>query len=188
MKNKLIIFTGPSAVGKASIEKELFQNEELKLQLSISATTRKPREGEIDGMHYYFISSKEFDEKIKNNDFIEWNEHFSNKYGTLKSEITRIQKLNKIPFIEVEVIGAKNIINDYKDESIISIFIAPPSIEDLEKRMINRATETKEQIQERLCRVEKELGYKHIFDFVIINDEIKIASKKIKKIIQSEIL
>ena len=184
MNNKLVVFTGPSAVGKATIEKGLFSDPSLKLQLSVSATTRKPRKGEIDGVHYHFITNEKFIEKIKSNEFIEWNEHFSNKYGTLKSEIKRISDLGHIPFIEVEVIGAKNIISDFNDEDITTIFIVPPSIENLRERMTERGTETSKQIEERLARVKEELTYKDMFQHVIVNDDVEKATNEVKEIIR----
>ena len=184
MKNKLIVFTGPSAVGKATIEKELFKDPKLKLCLSVSATTRNPREGEVEGKHYYFINKEEFNKKIKENEFIEWNEHFSNKYGTLASEIERISNEGKVPFMEVDVMGAKNIINNYPAEQIISIFIAPPSIEALEGRIEERATESSEQIRERLSRVKEELTYKKLFQHVVINDNVEAAVTQVKKILK----
>lgn len=180
MINKLVVFTGPSAVGKATIEKHLFEDKELKLKLSISATTRKPREGEVDGTHYYFITPEEFDKKIENNEFIEWNKHFSNKYGTLKSEIKRISNDGNIPFIEVEVIGAKNIIENNKDENLISIFIKPPSLEELEKRIRLRGSENEEQIIERMSRVKEELQYIDMFQYCIVNDNITKAVEEAK--------
>lgn len=184
MKNKLILFAGPSAVGKATIERELFNDSSLNLCLSVSATTRAPREGEKDGVHYYFITHDDFNNKIKNNDFIEWNEHFSNKYGTLKNEITRIQSNGNVPFIEVEVIGAKNIINNFGNENLISIFIAPPSIQSLRDRMSARGTETSDGIEERLARVKKELKYQNIFQHVVVNDDLNKAIHEVKKIIR----
>ena len=184
MINKLIVFTGPSGVGKATIEHELFNDVDLKLHLSVSATTRAPRKGEIDGVHYHFISHEEFDKRIANDEFIEWNEHFSNKYGTLKSEIDRISNLGMIPFIEVEVIGAKNIIESFGEDKLISIFIAPPSIEDLRKRIIGRGTETAEQVELRLSRVEEEVGYANLFQHVIVNDDLQRAVAEVKKVIK----
>ena len=184
MKNKFILFTGPSAVGKATIEKELFKDDSLNLRLSVSATTRAPREGEVDGVHYYFITKEDFDKRIENDEFIEWNQHFSNKYGTLKSEIDRIQSNGNIPFIEVEVIGAANIIGEFGQENLISIFIAPPSIEDLRERMIERGTETLEQIEERLSRVQEEMKSSHIFQHIVINDDLDETIEKVKSIIR----
>lgn len=184
MKNKLIVFTGSSGVGKYTIEKELLKDKDLNIQVSISATTRKPRVNEKDGVHYYFISKKEFNKRIKKNDFIEWNQHFSNKYGTLKSEITKIFNENKTPFIEVEVMGAKNIIKNFDKKNLISIFVSPPSVEEIKKRIILRNTETKKQIKERISRINEEMKYINLFDYVVVNDDLDICVQKIKKIIQ----
>lgn len=184
--NKLVVFTGPSAVGKATIEKRLFNDESLKLRFSISATTRKPRPGEVDGVHYHFMSHEQFDEKIKNDEFIEWNEHFSNKYGTLKSEVERISSEGYKPFIEVEVIGAKNIIEQYGNENLVSIFIAPPTLEDLRKRMLERGTETQEQVNGRLDRVRHELEFTHLFQHVVVNDSIDNAVQQVKDILKGK--
>ncbi|NQZ66039.1 MAG: guanylate kinase [Mycoplasmatales bacterium] len=184
MNKKLVVFTGPSAVGKATIEKHLFNDESLKLELSISATTRRPREGEIDGVHYYFISGEEFDKKIKNNEFIEWNEHFSNKYGTLKSEINRIIDKGNVPFMEVEVIGAMNILENYKDEETISFFIRPPSMKELENRIRARGSETEEEISERMARVYDEMTFINKFQHVVVNDDVMKAVENVTNIIK----
>lgn len=184
MKNKLIIFTGPSAVGKATLEKGLFATKDLKLKLSISATTREPREGEVDGVHYHFISHDKFQELIDKKEFIEWNEHFSNKYGTLKSEVTRIQNEGNVPFLEVEVVGAMNVIEEFGNENVVSIFISPPSIDELRDRLKNRGTETSKQIEERIDRVKVELGYTDKFQHIVINDEVEKATNEIIEILR----
>ena len=185
--NKLIIFTGPSAVGKATIEKELFKNKNLKLALSVSATTRKPRQTETDGEHYTFISHEEFDQKIKNNEFLEWNEHFFNKYGTLYSEIKRIKSNGYNPFLEVEVIGAKNILEKYDPKHVVSIFIAPPSLEALMKRIKERGTETQAEIDSRLSRAKEELSYSDMFDYVVVNDDLTKTVKEVEEILLKEL-
>lgn len=184
--SKLIIFTGPSGVGKATIEENLFKIKELKLKFSVSATTRKPRDYEKNGEHYHFISSEEFNEKINNNDFLEWNEHFSNRYGTLKEEVDRIVKEGDNPFLEVDIEGAKSVVNNY-DGDFFSIFILPPSIQELEKRIRIRNTETEDQIQKRLERYKIELAMKDNFTYVVVNDNIDKTVKKIKEIIQKEV-
>ncbi len=184
MKKKLIVFTGPSGVGKHTIEKELLKDKNLNIQFSISATTRKPRSGEKDGIDYHFISQKEFDNKIKNDDFIEWNQHFSHKYGTLKSEVQKIFNQNKIPFIEVEVIGAKNIIENFGNKNLVSIFISSPSKEEIKKRILTRNTETKDQVKQRMLRLEEEMKYVNLFDHVIVNDKLANCVEKVKTIIQ----
>ncbi|WKX02717.1 guanylate kinase [Candidatus Mycoplasma mahonii] len=185
--NKIIIFTGPSGVGKATLEKLLFDNEDLKLEFSISATTRKPRKTEKNGQEYYFLTEKEFDQKIDDGDFIEWNEHFSNKYGTLKSEIKRIQDNGNLPFLEVETFGAENILNELNKEDVISIFVEPPSIVELKRRIIYRETESIIEIDERMKKVYEELTKTNIFDLVVVNDYPEKAVAKIKAFILGNI-
>ncbi|CAM9119816.1 guanylate kinase [Mycoplasma todarodis] len=184
-KGKLIVFTGPSAVGKATVEQHLFDNPELKIGFSVSATTRAPREGEVDGKHYFFLSKEEFEEKITSNDFIEWNEHFQNKYGTLKSEVNRILEEGKNAFLELEPYGTMNVVKHYADNQsdLITIFLAPPSIEVLEERMRSRGTETEEQIRVRLARAEEEISFAPKFNHVVINDDPKRAADEIAELI-----
>ncbi len=185
--NKIVVLSGPSGVGKATVEKHLFNNKELKLALSISATTRDKREGETNGKEYYFISDEDFVGKINNNEFLEWNEHFSNKYGTLKSEISRLQEDGKIPFLEIETHGAENVIKELGDENVISIFLSPPSLEELEKRIRNRKTENDQQIKERMIKVEEEMSKINEFDFEVKNDIAKDAAEKIIEYIKGNL-
>lgn len=187
LNKKLIVFTGPSGVGKATIEHELFKIEELKLSLSVSATTRQPREGEVDGVHYHFLTHEQFDDLVEANAFVEWNKHFSNRYGTLKSEIDRIMDAGGNPFLEIETIGAKNIIETFGKDKIISIFIAPPSLEALKDRIRSRGTETDDQLAERFSRVEEELSYQPLFDHVVINDTLEHAVEEVKDILIREL-
>ncbi|MCK5945902.1 MAG: guanylate kinase [Mycoplasmataceae bacterium] len=184
--DKIVVFSGPSGVGKATIEKILFANKDLKLRLSCSATTRKRREGEVEGEHYYFISKEEFNNKIRNNEFVEWNEHFSNKYGTLKTELTRIKNNGETPFIEVEPVGAKNIFDQFEEPDVGSFFISPPSLEELKERIISRGSETTEQIDERMERVKSELGYIDLFDYNIVNDSVEEAARKVTAALEEE--
>ena len=186
-KGKLIIFSGPSGVGKATIEKGLFKDENLKLKLSCSATTRKSRAGEVHGKHYYFIEKNEFNEMVKKDMFVEWNEHFSNKYGTLKSEIKKIMDDGKNPFLEVETNGAINIMKQYNNEEIISIFIKPPSVKELENRIRARGTETEAQIKERTKRVKEEMELSKCFQYVVENDAVEKAISDVSKIIKKEL-
>lgn len=134
---KLIVLIGPSGVGKGSIEEILFQNPNLKIKLSVSATTRDKRPNEVDGKNYYFISKEDFKNKIKNNEFLEWNKHFNNYYGTLKSEVDNIIKEGYSPILEIETVGALNIMKMYeqanKSDQLVTIFIAPPTFDDLKK-------------------------------------------------------
>lgn len=187
--SKVILITGPSGVGKGTIEKELFKDEKLNLVFSVSATTRPKREGEIEGFHYFFIEKDEFFKLIEEDKFLEYNNHFDNYYGTLVSEVEKKLSQNKNVLIEVETNGAVNIINKLKQQKrediLISIFIVPPSMEELEARIRKRETETEEQIKKRLKRAEEELQYKLYFQHVIKNDNINIAVETIKKIIEN---
>lgn len=191
MKNKVIILVGPSGVGKGSIEKELFKDPSLKLILSCSMTTRKPREQEIEGKHYFFVDEKTFLQKIENKEFIEWNKHFNNYYGTLKSEIDKILLEKNNPILEIETNGAMNVIEFYKQnnqlDNLISIFIKPPSLNELKQRIQNRGTETQEQIDQRLIKAEEEFKLEGIFDYSVINDTVENAVEKIAKIIKLHI-
>lgn len=186
-KKQFVVFTGPSGVGKATIENELFKDESLKLSLSVSATTRSPRQGEIDGVHYYFLSHEAFDELIKDDQFIEWNAHFSNKYGTLKSEVEKISQKGYHAFLEIEVMGAKKVIEKFGKDNVLSIFIAPPSIETLRERIKIRGSESEKQLEERLARVEEEMSYQDIFDYVVYNDDLSQAVTEIKSILKKEL-
>ncbi|WP_027122427.1 guanylate kinase [Metamycoplasma spumans] len=190
MNKKLIIFAGPSGVGKGTVEKLLFEDKSLKLKLSVSMTTRKAREGEVDGVHYYFVSKETFDACLADNRLIEYSMHFDNYYGTLYSEITRICEQSKIPFLEIETNGAKQIIDYYKKEGkqdeICSIFLMPPSFKELEKRIGGRNTESDELINKRLNKAHEEIGCSTLFQYVVINNDIEQTANEIKEIIKKE--
>ncbi|WGI36539.1 guanylate kinase [Mesomycoplasma lagogenitalium] len=192
-KNKLIILAGPSGVGKGTVENILFADEKLKniLKLSCSATTRKARQNETDGIHYYFISEEDFLKKIENNEFIEWNKHFNNYYGTLYSEIKKINKEGYLPLLEIETVGALNIMKYYNDKNkknaVISIFLAPPSLDELKTRIKNRGTENQDEIDIRIRKAEEEIAEMDKFIHKIVNDTPEKAAQKIKEIILKEI-
>ncbi|WP_027120844.1 guanylate kinase [Mycoplasmopsis lipofaciens] len=188
-KKPLIIFTGPSGVGKGTIEPFLFKSEKLKLQLSCSTTTRKPREGEINGIHYFYITKEKFEDHIKNNELIEYSFHFDNYYGTLYTELDRILKLNKIPFLEIETNGAKQILEKMKNSEeyqVLTFFILPPDLNELKRRILNRNTETQDAIQKRLKKAEEEIEDRHIFKYNILNDVPERAASEIESIIIKE--
>lgn len=188
-KKPIIIFTGPSGVGKGTIEELLFQFKELKLSLSCSATTRAPRNGEIDGQHYYFISKEDFKNKIDNNQFIEYSFHFDNYYGTLFSEIDRIHNEGNVPLLEIETNGAMQILEKTKDNHnyyLITIFVLPPSIQDLESRIINRNTESKESLKKRIIKAQEEMSCKSKFKYLITNDVPERAANEIREILIKE--
>ena len=184
MKNfkKLIIITGPSGVGKGTIVKKLLDTDK-DIWLSISATTRKPREGEKNGENYYFISHEKFRDMIDKKEFLEWAQFAGNYYGTPFSTVT--EKINKgfIVLLEIEVEGAKQI--KEKFPKALSIFLLPPSMEELEKRIRNRGTEKEDAINKRLSRANYEITCSHKFDFVLTNHDIDETVKGVFKIIKS---
>ncbi|MGL5357784.1 MAG: guanylate kinase [Metamycoplasmataceae bacterium] len=188
--NKIIIIAGPSGVGKGTIEKELFKIKELNLIFSVSATTRDKRDGEKEGESYYFITKEKFNEKIKNNEFLEWSMHLNNFYGTLIKEVeTKLEKGFNV-LVEVDTIGAINIINKYKEmnqeDQLITIFIEPPSLKELEKRIRNRNTELDDQIKIRLEKAKIEIEERNNFSYCIINKTIENSVKMIYDLIIRE--
>ncbi len=178
---RLIVFTGPSGVGKATVEKFFINDKDLNLHFSISATTRLPREGEVDGVHYHFLSREDFVQNIADEQFVEWAEYAGNYYGTLKSEIKNNIEKGKTVFLEIEVVGAKRIMNLFED--CTTIFLAPPSLDDLKQRLINRNTDSIEVIEERLKIAKGELDAAKFFKHVVINYDPQRAANKIKQII-----
>lgn len=185
--SKIIIITGPSGVGKGTIENELFKINELNLSLSCSVTTRKKRDGEVQGEHYYFIDKEDFINKINNDEFLEYSKHFDNYYGTLKSEVNKLLENGKNVIVEVDTIGAINIINklkDKKENNLISIFIKPPNLGVLEERIRKRNSENDESIKKRLLKAKKEIKQTSYFMFIIINNNLMNSVKEIVKIIK----
>ncbi len=171
---KLIIFSAPSGSGKTTIVKEVLKKF-TNLEFSISACSRAPREGEIHAKDYYFLSVDDFKQRIKNEDFIEWEEvYLNNFYGTLKSEANRIwEKGNHVVF-DVDVKGGLNIKKQFGDRAL-AFFIKAPSIQELRRRLEKRGTETEEQINKRINKAEYELGFAKDFDVVILNDVLEKA-------------
>lgn len=178
----LIVLSGPSGVGKGTICKKLI--EYFNAWYSVSVTTREKRNGEIEGKDYFYVSKEEFEEKIRDNDFLEYAIYNNNYYGTLKSKINEKLDNNIDVFVEIEVNGAKNIKNIYKDS--VLIYILPPSLEELKERLIERNTEDEETINKRMQITKKELKEIDIYDYVIVNDDLEIAIDKVKNIIESE--
>ncbi len=182
VKNKIIIITAPSGSGKSTIIKYLLEKYK-NLELSISATTRQARINEKNGREYYFISLEEYKKKIKNDEFVEWEEVYKDIfYGTLSTEVERIWRANKIAVFDIDVKGAIALQKKFPENST-SIFIKTKSIEVLEERLINRKTENKEQINLRISKAKQELESEKMFDFTIINDELEDAKKQISEIL-----
>lgn len=172
---KVIILSAPSGAGKTTIIKTLVQ-EIPQLVFSVSATTREPREGEIDGKDYYFLSNEEFNKKKENNEFVEYEEVYAGlQYGTLKQEVTRIWGNGQIAVFDVDVKGGVNIKKTYGDKALL-LFIEPPSLGELEKRLRERGTESEEVLQMRLKKADEEIDFiKAHFDKKIINDHLPDA-------------
>ncbi len=172
---KLIVFSAPSGSGKTTIVKSLMAKHSNLFGFSISATNRQKRDNEIDGRDYYFISKEDFEVKIKNNDFIEWEEVYQGTfYGTLKSEIQRIHGLNQHILFDIDVIGGLNIKKLYPDNTL-SIFVMPPSTKVLEERLKARQSETAEMLKKRMDKAIYELSKANLFDKIIINDDLQKA-------------
>ncbi|WP_196891142.1 guanylate kinase [Aureivirga marina] len=182
-KGKLIVFSAPSGSGKTTIVRHLLQQEELKLDFSISAASRNKRPNEVHGKDYYFISANEFKSHIENNDFVEWEEVYTNNfYGTLKSELERIWAQGKSVIFDIDVIGGLNIKKQFPEQTL-AIFVQPPSIEEMERRLRGRQTETEEKIKERVAKAEKEMQYKTDFDTILINDDLDVAKVDAYKLV-----
>ena len=184
MKNlkKLIIITGPSGVGKGTVVKELLDRNK-DIWLSISATTRNPRVGEKDGLNYYFISVERFKDMIDKKEFLEWAQFAGNYYGTPLSTVNEKIEKGFIVLLEIEVEGAKQIKEKFPES--LSIFLLPPSKEELEKRIRNRGTEKEEAIDRRLSRANYEIASSDQFDFVLTNHDVDETVKEVFKIIKS---
>ncbi len=182
-QNKIIIITAPSGAGKTSITRFLL-NKYRAFAFSISATTRSSRNNEQHGRDYYFISVNEFQQHIRQNDFVEWEMVYEGKYyGTLKSETKRIWNENKTPLLDIDVHGAIHVQQQLPATSL-SVFIQPPSVDVLRKRLQNRGTETEESIATRLGKAAYELSFTHAFDVVIVNDNFEAACKETESAIQ----
>ena len=185
MNNKLIIIAAPSGAGKTSVTKYLLKALPGRLAFSISCATRPPRNYEVDKVDYYFINAEEFKTRIAHNEFVEWEMVYEGKYyGTLKSELQRIWMMNKAPLLDVDVQGGINIRKQFPNNSF-SLFIEPPSIEELERRLKARGTETAESLKARLEKASYEMTFKDRFDHVIINDSLDRACKEAEMVVRN---
>ena len=186
MKGKLIIVSAPSGSGKSTIVNWLMQEHpELRLYFSISCTSRAPRGTEQNGVEYFFLTPEEFKEKIQNDEFLEYEEVYENRfYGTLKQQVERQREQGQNVVFDVDVKGGINIKKFYGDEAM-SLFIQPPSIEELRRRLVGRATDTPEAIEQRLAKAEYELTFAPQFDHVIVNDDLETAKQETLRLVQS---
>ena len=182
-EGKMFIFTAPSGAGKTTIVRHLLKQYDF-LGFSISATTREKRAHEVDGKDYYFLSKEEFDKRVKNDEFVEWEEVYEDRYGTLKSEVERVWALNKHVVFDIEVKGATNIKKLYGDRCK-AIFIKPPSLKILIERLTNRNTESESSLRKRIARVKREMTYQNSFDAVLVNDLLEVALKEAEFFIET---
>ncbi len=182
-KNLIIVVSAPSGVGKTTVIRYLMSLR-TNLALSISATTRKPRAGEQHGVDYYFLSVPEFEEKIKNNEFVEYARVHDNLYGTLYSEINRHLHSGNDLILELDVQGMKSIKNKFP--WAVTVFMLPPSLKEMETRLINRGTEGKEKIQKRLKHAFEEMKLRSDFDYTIVNYEVEQSANDLDTIIRAE--
>lgn len=183
ISGKSIIFSAPSGSGKTTLVKYLLGLYP-QLEFSISSCSRAPRGNEQDGVDYHFLGLAGFKQKIAEDAFLEYEEVYENQfYGTLKSELKRIWDKNHIVIFDVDVVGGKNI-KTLLGDSALSIFIAPPSIAEMERRLRNRATDNEEQIQKRVAKAAFEMEFQDAFDQVIINDDLSTAQKEIRTIVE----
>lgn len=182
MKHVLLAVSGPSGVGKGTMVKTLLSRRTDVVE-SVSCTTRAPREGEVNGKHYFFLSKEEFERRIREDDFLEYDEHFGNYYGTPKSFVRETLK-EKSVIMEIDVIGALNAKKTFPE--CILVMVVPPSVEELKRRLSGRGSETEEQISGRLARMEYELSRKGEYDHIIVNDDLEKAIEALSNIIDGE--
>lgn len=177
-QGKLIVFSAPSGSGKTTIVKHLLTISELSLAFSISATSRYMRDGEVDGKDYYFISAEEFQKKIEEKAFVEYEEVYKdNYYGTLKSEVERIWADGKHVVFDIDVVGGLNIKSQFPDQTL-AVFVSPPSVEELERRLRFRQTESDEKIAMRLAKAEREISRAPEFDVILENHDLETAKEE----------
>lgn len=182
--NKIIIIAAPSGSGKTSVTRHLLKAFDGKLAFSVSCATRQPRNHEKNGVDYYFISPEEFKQRIANHEFAEWEMVYEGKYyGTLKSELQRMWDNDQTPLLDVDVKGGINVQQQYPTQSL-SLFIEPPSIDELEKRLKARGTETTESLKARIDKASYELSFKSQFDKVVINDDLATACTEAEDIVR----
>lgn len=183
MQSKLIVVSAPSGAGKTSIVRHLLEQNP-NLSFSISATTRAKREMETDGKDYYFISVPEFQKRINDGAFLEWQEVYKGQYyGSLKSEVDRLGNEGKVVIFDVDVLGGINIKKFY-GERALSIFIKPPTLESLKERLLGRGTETPESLKKRVDKAEYEMTFANQFDVTVINDDLETARREANQLIQ----
>ena len=182
-QQKIIIITAPSGAGKTSITRYLLEKYPDRLSFSISAATRNKRENEKDGVDYYFLTPEDFANKIQHDEFVEWEMVYEGKYyGTLKSELQRIWNEGKVPVLDIDVKGAIHVQQQFP-ETTLSIFIEPPSVEELKRRLMSRGTETDDSINARVNKASYELSFKQSFNRIIVNSDLEKACEEAEAVV-----
>lgn len=185
-KGLLIIMSGPSGVGKGAIRKKVMEDESLKLWFSVSMTTRSIRPGEENGREYFFVSKEEFKKTLHEGGLLESNQYVNNYYGTPKAKVEEMREKGYNVMLEIDVNGAEQVMKTIGKENVVSIFILPPSMEELETRIRGRSTESEEIVQKRLAKARKELPFKKDYRYHVINDSLERCAEEIKSIIKKE--
>ena len=186
-KGLLIILSGPSGVGKETVRARLDKIRKFELTYSISMTTRSPRNQEVDGVNYYFISEAEFKKNIENDNFLEYAKFVGNYYGTPRDKVEALREAGHNVLLEIEINGAKQVMSKVNDEGVISFFLMPPSLEVLEERIRNRKTESEDIIRERLTKGKEEMTMTDDYDYIILNDKVNRAAKEISDLIERKL-
>ena len=183
-KGLLIVLSGPSGVGKGTIRKQVFKDESLNLAYSISMTTRQPRNQEVDGVDYFFVSKEKFEDMIKNDESLEYTYFVGNYYGTPRGYVDELREKGVNVFLEIEVNGAHQVMSRVKDDGLVTIFLIPPSLAELERRIRGRKSETEDIILERLRKAKSEIDLSVNYQYVVKNDRLNEATKRISDIIK----
>lgn len=181
-KGLLIVISGPSGVGKGTVIKQFINDPDLKLSYSVSMTTRAMREGEQEGVNYYYVSRQEFEDTINNGGLLEWTEFVGNYYGTPLAEVERLRNLGRNVLLEIEVDGCMQVVKKIPDA--LTIFIVPPSMKELENRIRGRKSEPEEIVQQRLAKAQKEMEVSGNYRYIVCNDDVELAADIIRVIIR----
>ena len=180
----LIVFSGPSGVGKGTVRQEIFSTPDHKFEYSVSMTTRAQRPGEVDGKDYFFRSREEFEERIRNGQMLEYAEYVGNYYGTPLTYVNETLDKGIDVFLEIEVQGALQVKKKVPDA--VFIFLTPPDLNELQERLVGRGTDSEEVIAQRIERAREEIALMSEYDYAIVNDEVPLAAERVKRVIEAE--
>ena len=180
----LIVFSGPSGVGKGTVRQEIFSTPDQKFEYSVSMTTRQKRPGEVDGVDYFFRTREEFEELIKNGQMLEYAEYVGNYYGTPLTYVNETLDKGIDVFLEIEVQGALQVKKKVPDG--VFIFLTPPDLDELKDRLVGRGTDSEEVIRQRIERAKEEIALMREYDYAVVNDEVPLAAERVKRIIEAE--